>query len=108
MRDEKDTATLELIPAKRGRPCLDSEKGPMSAAEKQRRYRESKRKEVYFLRAVAGKERGFIAEQSDQDIVAAISLDLSFKQRAPSAAHHAKRRIAALVAELSSRYPQKK
>jgi len=41
MRDEKDKATVgDLLPAKRGRPCLDLDNGPMTDAERARRYRE--------------------------------------------------------------------
>lgn len=105
MRDEKDLVTGDLLPAKRGRPCLDSEKGPMTAAEKQRRYRESKNSAVYALRNMVSKEPNFVRQGADQDIVAAIAMDISFRGKPPTSA--AKRRIVAFVAELSRRYPQK-
>lgn len=102
MRDEKDSGTFEMLPAKRGRPCLDAEHGPLSAAEKQRRYRTGKHADVMLLRSAAAREPAFVRDQSDADILAAIKADLVFARRASAPA---KKRIAALVAELSRRYP---
>lgn len=43
MRDEKDKATLgDLLPAKRGRPCLDLDNGPLTPAERAKRYRRNR------------------------------------------------------------------
>lgn len=45
MRDQHDTTTDDLVPAKRGRPCTRPELGPLSDAERARAYR-AKRKQA--------------------------------------------------------------
>ncbi|MET0014536.1 MAG: RepB family protein [Sedimenticola sp.] len=39
MKDPDDPGTIDVFPAKIGRPCMDPHKGPMSNSERQRRYR---------------------------------------------------------------------
>jgi hypothetical protein len=60
---------------------------------------------MMLLRSVAAREPAFVRGQSDADILAAIKADLVFAGRGSAPA---KKRIAALVAELSQRYPTSK
>lgn len=112
MRDEKDKATLgDLLPAKRGRPCLDLHNGPMTDAERARRYRESRKASIAQVRHFAGRERAWISEQSDLDLLDAIRQDVSLvntisaRGQGKRGTAPARKRIASLVAELARRYP---
>lgn len=113
MRDIKDPGTLEMLPPKRGRPCLDNDQGPMTAAQRQQRYRQAKIKNLKVLGSVAVRERAYVREQSDSDILAMLRKDLAFLGWA-SGTVAAKRcntsgiakRVAALIAELARRYPE--
>lgn len=112
MRDEKDKATIgDLLPAKRGRPCLDLDNGPMTDAERAKRYRETRKANLSLVRHSAGRMHGFVSEQSDHDLLDAIRKDVSLvntinaRGQGKRGTAPARKRIAALVAELSSRYP---
>lgn len=119
MRDEKDPGTLDMIPAKRGRPCLDSEKGPLSAAEKQRRYRELRKARAGAIAHHAPRALNPEADHyfdTTMDLTDAVLLDAirgeaDFLQRLITqggrGAAPSRKRIGALVAELARRYPQK-
>ena len=113
MRDINDPGTLELLPPKRGRPCLDNEQGPLTAAQRQARYRQGKAKDLRLLSSVAVRETAYVRQQSDSDILAILRKDMAFLDYI-AGSHPAKRgnksgiarRVAALVAELARRYPQ--
>lgn len=105
MRDQHDTQTSDLIPAKRGRPCLDAEQGPMTPAERARRYRQNRRSDAKF----AAKRVGTIGEHclpdySDAALLEAIRMTIHNEGRGfrpPSI----NKKLAGLVAELARRYP---
>lgn len=112
MRDEKDNATLgDLLPAKRGRPCLDLDNGPMTDAERARRYREIRKANLSQVRHFAGRDCGWISVQTDLDLLDAIRKDVSLvntisaRGQGKRGTAPARKRIASLVAELASRYP---
>ena len=44
MRDPLDTKTADLVPSKRGRPCVDPERGPLTQAERAAAYRARRKK----------------------------------------------------------------
>lgn len=91
MRDENDKATLgDLLPTKRGRPCLDLDNGPMTDDERARRYRVRKAKRL---------KAGFMRPQQLSD---ALLVDLIAKCLADGSS---KRTVARHVAELARRYP---
>lgn len=112
MRDEKDKATIgDLLPAKRGRPCLDLVNGPITEAERASRYRKSRKASIAQVRHFAGRERAWTSEQSDLDLLDAIRQDVSLvnmisaRGQGKRGTVPARKRIAALLAELASRYP---
>jgi len=113
MRDIKDPGTLEMLPPKRGRPCLDNDQGPMTAAQRQARYRQGKAKDLRLLSSVAVRKTAYVRQQSDSDILAILRRDLAFLGWV-SGTVAAKRcntsgiakRVAALAAELARRYPE--
>lgn len=46
MRDQHDSQTADAFPAKRGRPVLNPDAGPLTPAERAKRYRELRRLRV--------------------------------------------------------------
>lgn len=119
MRDKKDRATFEMHPPKLGRPCLDPEKGPMSPAEKQRRYRELRRLRAGRIAAQADNVLNVESEdylETALSLTDAVLLDAIRKESAflgdqeargsRRGVSRSKKRIGALVAELSRRYPE--
>jgi len=119
MRDEKDPGTLEMLPAKRGRPCLHFESGPMTPAEKQRRYRELRRARAGSIAHHAPRALNPAADHyldttmglTDAVLLDAIRKEADFLQRLVAqggrGAAPSRKRIGALVGELARRYPQK-
>lgn len=112
MRDEKDPGTLDMIPAKRGRPCVDPERGPMTAAEKQRRYRELRKAQGNgCMKMSKVSAPGALEDFSDVVLLDALKADLHFIRlmEGEGGRPHlpARRRIARMAAELSRRYPQR-
>lgn len=116
MRDQHDTQTSDLMPAKRGRPCKNPEFGPMSTADRARAYRNRKRARAGMAQSdAAGKQNYSLTqlatEYSDLVLLEAIRKERAFlesivtgpqkgKGAAPS-----RRRLGNLVAELAHRYP---
>lgn len=113
MRDEKDSATLDLVPAKRGRPCLDSDRGPLTPAERARRYRMQRRQRAARLAGTVKSQ--WAAEVQDAPVLQLfdalgkqVRLVEELKGGGRGGLRPAQQRVAALVAELSRRYPEKK
>lgn len=96
MIDQHDTRTIDLMPAKRGRPVLDVERGPMTPAERARRYREVRKADVKS----ALRKRGdlMLDQYSDAALLDAIRAGIAAGQGA---------KTGRLVAELARRYPLK-
>jgi len=96
MRDQHDTHTSDLIPAKRGRPVLDVDRGPMTPAERAKRYRDNRRTDVKS----ALRKRGdlMLDQYSDAALIDAIRSGIATGQGA---------KTGRLVAELARRYPVK-
>ena len=96
MRDQHDTQTSDLIPAKRGRPVLDSDRGPMTPAERARRYREARKSDVKS----ALRKRGdlMLDQYSDAALLDAIRASIAAGRGG---------KTGRLVAELARRYPVK-
>lgn len=121
MRDQKDPGTLEMLPAKRGRPVLDPARGPMTAAEKQRRYRELRSARVGRIAHQAPRVLDVASDDyldttlalSDGILLDAIKREVAFLDRLMAGPQKgkgsspSKKRVAAMVAELARRYPQK-
>ncbi len=115
MRDEKDPGTLDMIPAKRGRPVLYPDYGPMTPAEKQRRYRERVRSRARTATSQAARMKpgglNPLVDYSDVQLLEAIrqQMDLLAAMEASGgrAKDSTKKPIGALVGELARRYPQK-
>lgn len=112
MRDDKDPGTLDMHPPKRGRPCLDNEKGPMTAAEKQRRYRQRRASQANLCgRMTRVSVAGALAEFTDMALLDAIRSERSFLaalvEQGRGGTAPSSKRIGALVAELARRYPEK-
>ena len=112
MRDEKDPGTLDMIPAKRGRPVLDPERGPMTPAEKQRRYRQNRIAKGNGCRKMSRVSApGALEDFADCVLLDAIRSDLNFvhilEVQGGRGAAPARKRIAAMAAELARRYPQR-
>lgn len=111
MRDQHDTQTSDLIPAKLGRPCLDAEQGPMTPAERAKRYRANRKGDVRSMSRHIGREtEGMLQEYSDAALMDAIRDHAAFlnsllSRGRATGATPAKRRVATLVAELARRYP---
>lgn len=109
MRDQHDTETADAFAPKRGRPCkLDT--GPMTEAQRARRYRSRVRSAAGLARAQADRDlrRGsdscnFLGDYSDAQLLEAIRITLAevrdFDRK------HIKAKAARLVAELARRYP---
>lgn len=51
-KDPLDPGTIDGLPKALGRPVLDPERGPMSAAERKRKQREGRRTVEFHLKAV--------------------------------------------------------
>lgn len=120
MRDQKDPGTLDLLPPKRGRPCLDSESGPMTPAEKQRRYRQLRSARAGRIATQAPRVLDVSHDDylettlalTDAVLLDAIRDEASFlsgllSKGSARGSAPAKKRIGALVAELARRYPEK-
>lgn len=115
MRDEKDSGTLDMIPAKRGRPVLYPDYGPMTPAEKQRGYRERVRSRAKTATSQAARmTSGGLNPLHDYTLVQLLEAirqqnDLLARMEASGGRGMApaKKRIGALVGELARRYPQK-
>lgn len=107
MRDQHDTQTSDLIPAKRGRPVLDVDRGPMSDAERARRYRQNRRTDAKSATKRAGTVAApLLHEYSDAALLEAIRMAMHNEGRGyrpPSI----QKKLAGLVAELARRYPVK-
>lgn len=114
MRDEKDPGTLEMLPPKLGRPCI-YEDGPMTPAEKQRRYRERVRSRARTAISQAARMKpgdlNPLADYTDVQLLEAIrqQIDLLAAMEAGGgrAKDSTKKPIGALVGELARRYPKK-
>jgi len=112
MRDEKDPGTLEMLPAKRGRPVLDPESGPMTAAEKQRRYRQNRAAQGNGCRRMSRvTAAGALEDFTDAVLLDTIRAELNFiralERQGGMGMAPAKKRVGALAGELSRRYPSK-
>jgi len=115
MRDEKDPGTLDMIPAKRGRPVLNADFGPMTPAEKQRRYRERVRSRARTATSQAARMKpgglNPLVDYSDVQLLEAIRQQMDRLAWMESAGAKPKpvamKPIGALVGELARRYPQK-
>lgn len=111
MRDQLDTQTTDLLPGKRGRPCADLDRGPMSAAERAKRYRDGrKRAGLEAARMTRAKAVGVLLEYSDLELLEGIRLERAFLERLLAStgnrgATPSRKRLGALVAELARRYP---
>lgn len=105
MRDPKDTDTHDMHPAKRGRPCLDPDAGPMTEAERARRYR--RRRTLSAQKANTNASRKIANEAlprySDVDLIDAIRLAVADAKDFPRGI--GRKRAGVLIAELSRRYP---
>lgn len=94
MRDQHDAHTADAFPAKRGRPCLDAEQGPLTPAERAKRYRQMKKADV---RSALRKRGDLMLDQySDAALLDAIRASIAAGASAKSGR---------LVAELARRYP---
>jgi len=112
VRDEKDPGTLEMLPAKRGRPVLNAEFGPMTAAEKQRRYRQSRLALGNGCRKMSRVSApGALEDFTDAVLLDTIRAELNFIRALEAQGGRgmapAKNRVGALVGELARRYPKK-
>lgn len=121
MRDEKDPGTIDMIPAKRGRPCLDAEAGPLTPAERAKRYRELRRLRADRIAHQAPRHLKVESDEyldttlalTDTVLLDAIRKEAAFLQGLISGPQKGKgaapsrKRIGALVAELARRYPEK-
>lgn len=112
MRDEKDPGTIEMLPAKRGRPVLDTARGPMTAAEKQRRYRENRRSQANLCgRMTRVRAAGVLGDFTDVALLDAIRSERNFLsalvEQGKGGTTPSRNRLGALVAELARRYPEK-
>lgn len=115
MRDQLDTQTTDLLPAKRGRPCEFPASGPMTPAERARRYRQNRKGDAQSAsraaRHVCGAMQGLLEEYSDVALMEAIRQERAFlerllaKPRGNVGATPSRKRLGALVAELARRYP---
>ena len=104
MRDQHDTQTSDLIPPKRGRPVLDVDSGPMTPAERARRYRQNRRTDAKSATKRAGTVSApLLHEYSDVALLEAIRMTMYNEGRGyrpPSI----QKKLAGLVAELARRY----
>lgn len=114
MRDQLDTQTSDLIPAKRGRPCKHPELGPRTAAQRAADYRSRTNSRARTARDMVGRSGPnafWLLECSDVQLLEAIRIERAFldnlvngpqkgKGAAPS-----RKRLGGLVAELARRYP---
>ncbi len=115
MRDGKDPGTLDMIPAKRGRPVLNPDFGPMTPAQKQRRYRERVRSRARTATSVASRMKpgglNPLTDYTDVQLLEAIrqQVDLIACMEAGGGRvkDSVKKPIGVLVGELARRYPQK-
>jgi len=115
MRDEKDPGTLDMIPAKRGRPVLNPDFGPMTPAQKQRRYRERVRSRARTATSVASRMKpgglNPLADYTDVQLLEAIRQQMDrlawMEGAGAKPKDSAKKPIGVLVGELARRYPQK-
>lgn len=112
MRDEKDPGTLDMHPAKRGRPCLDSDNGPLTPAQRAKRYRMQRRQRA--ARLAGSVKSQFASEVQDASVLQvldALGKEVRFLEELKSGNRGgwrpAQQRVAALVAELARRYPVK-
>lgn len=111
MRDEKDPGTLEMLPAKRGRPALNPDFGPMTPAEKQRRYRNRVRSRAGMAASQVARRKkmddlNWLADYSDVQLLEAVRSKLSDIRQLGDTEGRQKS-VGALVGELARRYPQK-
>ena len=112
MRDQHDTQTSDLMPAKRGRPCANLEHGPMTPAERARLYRNRQRNRAAHVRhATISTFSLAMADCSDMVLIEAIRKERAFlegltngPQRGQGAAP-SRKRLGSLIAELARRYP---
>lgn len=112
MRDEKYLGTLEMLPAKRGRPVLNAEFGPMTPAEKQRRYRQNRTAQGNGCRKMSRvAAAGALEDFTDAVLLDTIRSELNFiralERQGGRGMGPAEKRVGALAGELSRRYPQK-
>ena len=120
MKDPTDPGTLEMHPAKRGRPVADPDRGPMTPAERARRYRELRKARAgriaHNTRYLDPEHPDYldtVVQVTDAVLLDAIRAEAAFldklvtgPQRGRGAAP-ARKRVGALVAELARRYPVK-
>lgn len=96
MRDQHDTQTSDLIAPKIGRPVLDPDRGPMTPAERAKRYRQTRKADV---KSALRKRSDLMLDQySDAALIDAIRAGIASGQGA---------KTGRLVAELARRYPLK-
>ncbi len=105
MKDPTDPGTLDMHPAKRGRPCKDPASGPLDAAQRARLYRE--RRQVVSSRMAYGRERDLRADDLTTvrilDAIGRLSGDID---RNPAAAGvpARRKRLQGLLKTLQHRY----
>ena len=115
MRDQHDTQTADLMPAKRGRPCRYPELGPRTDAQRAADYRLRKASKARTAIDQAGRMRddgpNWLRDYTDVQLIEAISVARAFldelmtgPQKGRGAAP-ARKRLGTLVAELARRYP---
>lgn len=104
MRDQHDSGTADAFAAKRGRPCLDAERGPLSPAERAKRYRQTRKGDTKsIVRAVKKGMPSLLPDYSDAVLLDAIRAGIDDVRAFGSPSY--KVRLGALVAELARRYP---
>ncbi|MEN4903349.1 hypothetical protein [Luteimonas sp. TWI1437] len=111
MRDQHDTQTSELIPAKRGRPCKRPEMGPMTPAERAQAYRSRRRSRAGLARDDARRadarrklvDFDWLRDYTDAQLLEAIRLQVADVREVDTKSGRAA--AAKLVAELARRYP---
>lgn len=111
MRDQHETQTSELIPAKRGRPCKRPDIGPMSPAERAQAYRSRRRTRAGLARDDARRELrrkvavaiDWLRDYTDAQLLEAIRLQVADVREVDTKSGRAA--AAKLVAELARRYP---
>lgn len=114
MRDERDSHTADLFPKKRGRPCMDGDHGPMTPAERARRFRHHRQltlKRISRQAATATSEADQSAiDGSDSALLDAIRQELNLLARTRAnpgnrSTASLRKRLGVLAGELAKRYP---
>lgn len=104
MRDQHDTQTADAFAHKRGRPCIDVNSGPLTPAERARRYRRNRKGDAKSAaRAVKKGMPSLLPDYSDAALLDAIRMAMDDVRLFGSPSYQAVLR--SLVAELARRYP---